>query len=719
MKKIEIINDNWTFTKQGVKTVLDLPHTYNGIDGQGGELTYYKGEASYTRIVPKAEGTTYLRFEGVNNRCEVYINGRKAGAHKGGYSAFNIDVTSYLTSPKNFVEVVVNNSNHREIYPERADFTFYGGIYRSVKLISNVPKTHFSLDDYGSNGIYITPKINGDVHVKALISGYHSGVTVMYEVLDKNGNIVAYAGNKVRLHVDNPVLWNGLENPYLYTLRASIYEGGELLDREEIKFGFREIKFDPDKGCFLNGKHIKLNGVSRHQDRETIGNALTYHCHEEDLKLIKETGANSIRLAHYQQAQEFYSLCDEMGFLVWAEVPVISTFSAKKQNNALQQLEELIKQSFNHASIFCWGVCNEISMGGENKKLLDSIKELNDLAHAIDPSRPTTLAQLTMCDVGSSMNKITDIMGYNHYYGWYMKTVEGLNEWLPKYKEACPDMPLCLSEYGAEAILGYYNDDPYQGDYSEGYQAKFLEHYFRTIEETDWLWGAYVWNMFDFGSAIRNEGGVKGRNNKGMVTFDRSVKKDSFYVAKAFWSDEKFVHIEGDKYKFRTIGERTFRVESNCKSVTLTCGDYEKTIEGKHVFTFENVPIKEGENLVTVKSDSGEEASCSFEGVEKYPETYSRPADSKSMVRNWFLPKAEKDDPNYFSIEDTIGDILENDEIRGMLSGVAGEFVNNKYLIKGLKHVKLKSVLEMKLLPINDDMKNMVVDFLGTVKKKP
>ena len=717
MKKIELFNTGWTFRKKDEKQTVDLPHTWNALDGQGAAPTYYRGVCTYTKIIGKYPGKVYIEFNGVNSKCDVSINGHAVGTHMGGYSTFRFDITDFLSSPKNFIEVAVDNRSNKYIYPDSADFTFYGGIYRDVKIIYDVPDVHFCLDDCGSSGVYVTPKINGDVYVKSIISNYITGVQVLYEVLDKDGKVVASAGNKTRLHVNDPILWNGMENPYLYTLRASLSMNGEVIDTVEKKFGFREVKFDPDKGCFLNGKHIKLKGVSRHQDREGLGNALTIKEHEEDLKLIKEVGANSLRLAHYQQAEEFYSLCDEMGFLVWAEVPVISRFSANRQENALSQLEELIKQNMHHASIFCWGIENEITIQGESGNIVPSIQELNDLAHALDPSRPTTCAQVTMCGVESKLNQITDIMGYNHYYGWYMKTVDGIDEWLPKYKAANPNQPLCLSEYGAEAVLGYYSDDPAQGDYSEGYQAKFHEHYLNTINNTEWLWGSYVWNMFDFGSAMRNEGGVRGRNNKGLVTFDRKTKKDAFYVYKAFWSDEKFVHLEGSRYQYRTVGEKTFRVDSNYAKVTLKCGDYEKTITGSHVFVFEGVPIKEGENTVVVTAGKSKETVV-FEGVAEYPREYSLPDGCTSMVRNWFLPKREEVDPTCFSVDDTIGDILANPDVQGMAKSMLGGLVSNKLLIAATKKIKLSTVLNLKVLGLNDEIKGMVGDFLQTVKKQ-
>ncbi len=715
MRRYISLNEGWTFEKNGEKTVVNVPHTWNNLDGQGGAPTYYRGKCTYTKTVERQNGKTWLEFKGVNAACTVYINGNKVGSHLGGYSAFRFEITDFLSSPKNFLTVEVDNSPLREVYPETADFTFYGGIYRDVNLVTEVEKQHFSLDDCGSSGVYITPKMNGDVFIKALISGYETGVRVLYEVFDADERLVASAGNKVKLHVENPHLWNGVEDPYLYTLKATLFMESRVVDRVQSRFGFREVKFDANKGCFLNGKHIKLKGVSRHQDREGLGNALSINEHREDLELIREVGANSIRLAHYQQAEEFYSLCDEAGFLVWAEIPVISRFSKKKQANAISQLEELIKQNMNHPSIFCWGIENEITIQGASPALIASIEELNNIAHVLDISRPTTCAQLTMCPVESELNNITDIMGYNHYYGWYMKTWNGIDEWLERFKEEQPNVPLCLSEYGAEAVIGYYGDEPCQGDYSEGYQSRFHEHYLNTICNTEWLWGSYVWNMFDFGSSMRNEGGVRGRNNKGLVSFDRKTKKDAFYMYKAFWSNERFVHIEGGRYTMRTIGKHTFRIISNCDEVTLKCSRYKKTLRGSHVFTFEDVPIKDGGNKVTVTAD-GVEETIVFEGVESYPKEYSLPDGATTMVRNWFVLKDDELNPEYFSCEDTVGEILSNEDIKGMVGGVAGKLVSSP-LVKLIAPFKLKTLLNLKAVHLGDDMKELVERYLQTIKK--
>lgn len=717
MKKILSLNEGWIFCKQGVKETVNIPHTWNGIDGQGGggEEGYFRGACTYTKILPKYPGKVYLEFLGANSICTVKVNGRVAGKHEGGYSTFRVDITKLLSSPKNFLEVTVDNSDSKTTYPGFADFTFYGGLYRGVNLIYDVPDTHFSLTDYGSKGVYVTPKMNGDVYVKAIVTGYHTGVKVRYDVLDAKGNIVATAGDKEKLHVNEPILWNGMENPYLYTLKATILDNGTVMDEAKLRFGFRDIVFDSDKGCFLNGNYIKLKGVSRHQDREEIGNALTIEEHREDLELIKDMGANSIRLAHYQQAGDFYDLCDEMGFLIWAEVPVISRYNKKAQDNALQQLEELIKQNMHHASIFCWGVQNEITITSENDTLIEGIKELADYAKMLDPSRATTQAQFTMCKPESKLNGLTDILAYNHYFGWYMKTCEGLDEWLDKFRSVNPGLKMGISEYGAEGVLGYFSDNPVQGDYSEGYQAIYHEHYIKSINSRDWIWGSYVWNMFDFGSAIRNEGGVKGRNNKGLVTFDRKTKKDAFYLYKAFWSDDKFVHLAGDRYPVRKIGMQKFTVYSNCEKVTLKVGAKQKTVTAEGVFVFEDMEIKAGDNKVVITAGDIKETLV-FTGVEEYPREYSLPDGCASMVRNWFVEKSDEVNEDCYSLDDTIGDLLKSEDIQGMVKGAAGALIKSPIMAL-VKPFTLRQVLSLPIVNIDESMIEMAEDYLKTIKK--
>ncbi len=721
MRKIININDNWKFTKQGETQTVNLPHSWNSIDGQK-QADYFRGECVYERELTGTNGTTYLEFNGANSVCRVLVNGNEAGSHRGGYSVFRFDVTPYLSQSTNIVKVFVDNSDFEDVYPTMADFTFYGGLYRDVNVITDIDELHFSLDT-GECGVLAAPSVNGDgagvIALRAFVKGATDGDTLTYTVKDAEGNDVKqYTVPATQKHasvtVENAHLWNGMKDPYLYTLECTLQREGKVTDEVSFRIGFRTVAFTADKGCFLNGEHIKLQGVSRHQDREWMGNALTEKEHREDLELIKEVGANSIRLAHYQHDRKFYNICDEMGFLVWAEVPVISRFSAKKQKNAKQQLTELITQNFNHASIFCWGVENEITIGGKAKGVESGVRELNMLAKDLDPTRPTTAAQVMMCGMDSKMNTITDILGYNHYFGWYAQTYHALDRWLDEFHKQNPEIKLCLSEYGAEGIVKYQNDKPQQGDYSEAYQAELHEHYVKAITEREWLWGSYVWNMFDFGAANRDEGGVKGRNNKGLITMDRKIKKDSFYAYKSYWCEEPFVHIGGERYIDRPVGTTTIKVYTNEPSVKLTVNGTEYTSEGERVAVFKDVPVIAGENVAHAVTEHSEH-SIKFNGVNEPNPDYVLPCDSHSMVRNWFTNDATDGiNPAYFSVNDKVGELLKNAEVKELIEHYAGNKIP-KFLFTILKPFKVSSLV--KLARMDSGMVSIANQYLQTIKK--
>ena len=616
MRNVIRINDGWLFTLDGKTETVNLPHTWNAFDGQDGTNGYLRTKATYSKELPKSDKKTFLECKGVNSKAEIRVNNELVAVHEGGYSAFRVDISDYIRHGCR-VDITADNSPDESVYPTMADFTFYGGVYRDVNLIE-VPDCRFSMKDYGSDGIYITPRHVGEggweLSIKALIDNADCSHKARFTLIDAEGNEKASTVADLRpiisakLPVEDPILWNGRKNPYLYTVRCEIFDSsiGEVTDNIDIRTGLRDYRIDSHKGFFLNGEHIKLQGVSRHQDRENMGNAITEKQHAEDVKLILDVGANSVRLAHYQQNSYFYDLCDESGLLVWAEVPVISRFSSKRNKNAEQQLVELIKQNYNHPSIFCWGIENEITIGGSaSKRLITFLKRMNKLARYLDPTRYTTCAQLCMCPVTSPLNHITDILGYNHYFGWYMGSCNEFDKWLDEWHRENPEGKLCLSEYGAEGITKYHSDSPLQGDYSEDYQALFHEHYIKAINERDWLWGSYVWNMFDFGSASRNEGGVRGRNNKGLVTFDRKIKKDSFWLYKAYWSDKKFVRIAGERYVNRPAGKSKIKVYSNCPEVTLEVNGKAYTQKADKVFIFEDVELKLGENVIKARGGKG------------------------------------------------------------------------------------------------------------------
>ena len=720
MRKVLNINENWTFEQEGKRETVSLPHCYNAVDGQE-TADYYRGVCTYTRTLPPVRGTTYLEFGAVNSVAQVSVNGKKAGEHRGGYSLFRMDITPYLNpSGENTVTVAVDNRDFDDVYPSQADFTFYGGIYRDVHVITELDDCFFSLTD-GRCGVSAVPEpCSGTawkVRLNTSVCGGREGVRIRYTLLDREGSAATEletdaASGGAELDVTEPILWNGMKNPYLYTLRAVLLQNGQELDAVETRIGFRTVTFDPERGCLLNGEHLKLKGVSRHQDRYHQGNALTHADHRGDLELIREVGANSIRLAHYQQDQYFYDQCDEMGFLVWAEVPVISRYSEKKQENARRQLTELITQNINHPCIYCWGVQNEITMGGSGKGLEAAVRELNDLAHRLDPSRPTTCAQLMMCGMDSPLNGLTDIQGYNLYFGWYLQTFNAIDRWLDKFHAGYPQVRLCLSEYGAEGIIKYQSEHGEQGDYSETYQARFHEHYARAIEQRDWLWGSYVWNMFDFGAANRDEGGVRGRNNKGLVTIDRKTRKDSFYVYKAFWSDEPFVHIGGERYVDRVAGTTTVPVYSNQPEVTLTVGGYSETRACDRVVYFENVPVALGENTVQAFA-GGCSHSIRVNGVETANPDYVMPGEYKSFVKNWFDTDGGLRE-GYFSIEDRAGNLLKSAEVQSLMRMALGNKKIPPALLALAKPFKVKTLLRLARM---DSMAEIANQYLQTIPK--
>ena len=398
---------------------------------------------------------------------------------------------------------------------------------------------------------------------------------------------------------------------------------------------------------------------------------------------------------------------------MWAEIPVISRFSKKKQDQAKFMLEELIKQNFNHPSIFCWSVANEISIGGAGSGVSEGIKELNAIAHALDSTRPTATAQVAFCSANSKLNDIPDILGYNHYFGWYAQTVDRIDSWLDKFHAKRPNIKLCLSEYGAEANIALHSANPVQGDYTEEYQAYYHEHYVKAINEREWLWGSYVWNMFDFGSAVRHEGGTKGRNNKGLVSFDRKTKKDSFYVYKAHWSDEKFVHIAGERFIDRPTGEQKIKVYSNCDKVKLTVNGETTELEGNKIFIFDAV-IKEGENVITAKSGKLTH-KITVNGTDIPNPGYVLPEGAESFVRNWFDAN-DSIDPDKLSLNDTVGDILFNSEVQKLIKNHTGKEINHPAL-RYVGKIPLKPVSTVASKLGAGDVIGLANQFLQTIKK--
>ncbi len=633
------LNDNWIFTgPDGKACEVNIPHTWNGKDGQDGGNDYQRGTCCYRKQLPcpdfRAEDQrVYLEFQGVNASARVRLNTAEVCRHDGGYSTFRVDVTDFLKQD-NELEVLVDNSVNRTVYPQKADFTFYGGIYRDV-FLRIVSKDHFDLDFWGSQGVKVTATPQGDAG-KVEVDCFHNAADARVEVTicDRDGTAVAHGeGEHIALTIPQVRLWDGVNDPYLYTLSARLMRGDEVLDEVRTRFGVRSFYVDPDKGFFLNGRHYPLHGVSRHQDRPDIGNAISEAHHREDMELVRELGANTVRLAHYQHDQRFYDLCDEFGMIVWAEIPYISEHMNEGRENTITQMKELIYQNYHHPSIVTWGLSNEITISTKDKRdMLDNHRVLNELCHKIDPTRPTSLACYAMCGPFNPVAHITDLVSWNLYLGWYVPGFWLNDAFMRLFHRCYPKQPLGFAEYGAEGMPNLHASNPRRGDHTEEYQAKYHEYMLECFDRHPFLWSTHVWNLFDFAADARDQGGEPGMNHKGLITFDRKTKKDAFYLYKAWWSHEPFVHICSKRYMDRAESQTTVKVYSNQPKLTLLVNG--KPVEeqtGKHVFTF-RIPL-DGEVKIEAKAGQYRDTAM-VRRVEKPNPAYTLQK-KKSKSQNW------------------------------------------------------------------------------------
>ncbi|MCR4674572.1 MAG: glycoside hydrolase family 2 protein [Lachnospiraceae bacterium] len=668
MRIVSLWNENWSFCKpnESAKTVT-LPHTWNAEDGQG-QADYFRGCCSYEKKFTKPEFTeeqeVYVEFRGVNSSAKVFLNDKELACHDGGYSTFRVNLTADLKE-ENVLRVDVDNAPNNKVYPQRADFTFYGGIYRDVYLLT-VEKSHFDLDYFGGKGFTITPNLDGDkavVDFEAFVSGNADSVEVEVEGVKTTSLSVSDGVAKGSLTIENVHRWDGLDDPYLYTATATLIKDGQPVDEVSDRFGCREYYVDPEKGFFLNGRSYPLHGVSRHQDRLGVGNALTKEMHEEDMELILSVGANSIRLAHYQHDQYFYDLCDEKGIVAWAEIPYITVHMDTGRENTISQMKELITQNYNHASIICWALSNEITLQGVTEDLMENHKILNDLVHEMDPKRLSAMANLFMLETDSPLVTLPDIRGYNLYYGWYVGDVEDNDAWFDEFHKEHPEVAIGLTEYGADSVITLQSPKPEKGDYTESYQALYHEHMLEMFSTRPYIWGTYVWNMFEFAAAGRDEAGDPGKNHKGLITFDRKEKKDAYYIYKAWWTTDPFVHLCGRRYHDRIEPVTEVKVYSNCKSVTLLVDGKEVgTKEGEHVFKFE-VEISGKHEIVAVSGDCKDTME-----IEKVSEPNPSYFMSAEKVRNWFDAPAESEvDDEYFSLNSTMKELSGNPQAKAIL----------------------------------------------------
>ncbi len=612
---------------------INLPHTWNGYDGQDGGNNLYRGSNWYRKSI-LAESAwqgkkVFIRFGAANMKTDLYVNGQAVGNHVGGYAAFIFDITEYLTyGAENILAVKVDNSASIDAAPLSGDFSFFGGISRSVEIIVTEP-VFISPLDFASPGIYITPhnitENKGDVNIQVLV-GNHSAETqsinVVTTIKDKEGTIQASVASTVSVNsneivtasldteVANPVLWNGTINPYLYKVDVSIEVDGAIVDQLQEPLGFRTFSVNDDTGFYLNGDSYSLHGVCHHEDRPDIGRSISNEQRKEDLDILTdELGSTYIRLVHYQHAEYTYDYCDSVGVVLSTEVPLVNKISSSTAfaDNAKSQLKELIKQNYNHPSVFFWGMFNEVNFH-EGPVTTPLISALNDLSHELDSTRLTTgAAQNDEADT----HWLLDVCGWNKYMGWYDGSFEDYASWADWLRNGHPDTKIGMSEYGAGASIHHHQDfsirpNPGGPFHPEEYQADYHEAYYLAMLERPFIWSTAIWTAFDFASDYRAEGDALGINDKGIVTRDRKVKKDAFYYYKAHWKEDPFVYITSRRFTERSNGNSYVKVYSNCDSVELMVNDesFEILKSTNHIFKWEDVALAEGENTIQVKGYS-------------------------------------------------------------------------------------------------------------------
>ena len=731
LMKRENLNIGWKFYLEGdagtaimshLQTV-SLPHTWNDRDGTN--ANYRRGTGVYTRTltVYKCIGASYyLEFGAAFSVAEVYVNKALAGRHEGGFSLFRFDVTKLLKSGENEIVVRVDSRDKEGIYPHTADFTFFGGLYRDVYLIT-ASRTRFDLDYFGSDGVKITPALKDDgtaeVDVTAYVTNPRSDLKVDV-ALTFLGEKVAEAdvpceNARVQFKLENPRLWQGKKAPLMYEARLAITDGIRKWDERIIKFGIRRAAAD-ENGFTLNGERGPLRGVAMHQDRAGDGWAVHNEKRRQDFELIKEIGANTLRLAHYQHGRAVYDLADEEGLCVWTEIPFISGYDGGDEN-ALVQLKELIIQNYHHPSIVCWGIGNEVTM--EKGDPLPLLEKLDKEAHALDSTRFTVQACFSPEDPESVVSKAADVVSYNHYFGWYAGETEDNAVWLDDFREHFPRRALGLSEYGCEGIVGRHALFPRRGDYSLEYQAEYHEKMAKIISERSWLWATHIWNMFDFASAARDEGGVKGMNNKGLVSYDRKVKKDPFYLYKAYWSDIPIVHIAGGEKQARAGEKCVVKVYSNLPEVTLYVGKNAfETKKGDKVFTFE-VPLKRVVKVAAVAE--GCRAEAKIFRVRKKAEKGKGEEDLK--YAKYTAPEGR------FSIHDKLGEVRAKPQGEKLVQTVLEEAARymeergrnlpkiSPAMMRMASGMKIKRIISMLGDSVPDDMIARLNDELNKIEK--
>ncbi|WP_245729211.1 glycoside hydrolase family 2 protein [Niabella drilacis] len=643
-RRIITFNDHWEFKKgpggfdkdtsyiSAEWDPVSIPHTYNRTDMQL-DKNFYTGDAFYKKkfiVENSLKGRRiFLRFEGVGSVATVYVNGRYLTEHKGSYAAFSFEIThSVRYGQENTILVKTNNAARKDVIPvNHFLFPIYGGIYRPVSMIITDP-VNITVTDYASPGIYITQKDVSEqsaaITVKAKLENKETAmqaIVLQTEVKDAGGRQVAVVRKNLDVspqgttyadqsfEIKDPHLWNGVKDPYLYTLTTSLIRNGKELDAVTQPLGVRRIEVKPGDGVYLNGVKYPMYGVTRHQDRWQYGNALSHEQHEEDMKIIREMGATTIRLAHYQQAEDMYALADKMGLLIWAEIPFVNTTSYQESENAKQQMAELVRQNRNHPSIYVWGMHNEVYSKTPDEHVPVLTRELNDIAKTDDPDRYTA-AVSGYGEMDRPANLAADIQGMNRYYGWYEGRIGDLEKWALGLEQKYPGYKVMLTEYGADGNMDQSSDtlpdpsklNPVSGQFfPENYQTETHIQQWAIIEKHPYILASYLWNTFEFAVPMWNRGGVNARNLKGLVSFDRKRRKDAFYWYKANWNPEPMLYLANRRDSIRTLAVTRVQLFTNLKQVQLKVNG--KSIAGKNGVNdkhrvFENIKLKKGINKI-------------------------------------------------------------------------------------------------------------------------
>ncbi len=690
---------------------VTLPHTwYRDDDPYRGLVLYQK-----TIQIDPDWKHVFVDIPGADQHAVVLAEDRKIGEHRGAYGAFRCEIPEELLGHKEVkLRIFLTNVHDEGISPLTGDFTVFGGLYRGVNLLVTEHESFFDPTYYGTSGVILRTGIDGNTGI--LNAEIHARTDkeaeIVAEITDPFGTLLTdvrseevdsestntHASGSINcsmvltFRIPDVILWNGKTAPNLYKVKMKFVRAGETLDEVELETGFRDITITADKGLFLNGEHIKINGVAKHQDFKGCFNAVSRENIDRDFELIDEIGANSVRLSHYQHPQYTYETADKKGYLVWAEIPMLKmTDSEELKADAEEQLRELILQNIHHPSIYCWGIQNEIGMFRDAEFMHEELKKMQQLSHELDPSRLVTAANLYTVKFKSKLNSVTDMIGYNIYFGWYYGEMQDYRDYLNRFHEERPEMPLGVSEYGVDANIRLHSEVPMVRDYSEEYQALYHETVYPIFESRDYLYGSYVWNMFDFHSGLRNEGGQKNINAKGLVTYDRNTRKDAFYYYKAKWSEEKFLHICSKRFVNRAKESIEIKVYTNLSDAVLYVDEKEfgsGTNDGNGRIVFSDVPLHEGENRIKVAAE-GLTDECVFVRVDSEDENYRLPGNNAGQaVKNWFLSDDDVVREGYFSIKDTANDILENPDARAVLE---------KYLPELVKFMTEKDVIPLGL----------------------